>query len=43
MNMKNRFGWKDKTEQEHTGGVSVTKIVRSVVDVKNDRASDSNA
>lgn len=40
MNMKNRFGWKDKTEQEHTGAIAVTKIVRSVVDPKNDRPSN---
>lgn len=24
MNMKNRFGWKDKTETEHSGSMQVT-------------------
>ena len=26
MNMKNRFGWKDKTETEHSGTLEVTTI-----------------
>lgn len=32
MNMKNRFGWKDKQETEHTGSVEIRKIERVVVD-----------
>lgn len=31
FNMKNRFGWKDKTETEHTGNVAVTQITRRIV------------
>lgn len=26
MNMKNRFGWKDKTETEHSGSVEIKNI-----------------
>ena len=31
FNMKNRFGWKDKTETEHTGTVQVTQITRRII------------
>ena len=31
FNMKNRFGWKDKTETEHTGTVGITQITRRIV------------
>ena len=31
FNMKNRFGWKDKTETEHTGNIGVTQITRRIV------------
>jgi hypothetical protein len=36
--LKNRASdeWKDKTETEHSGGVSVTKITRTIVDPKPD-------
>lgn len=29
MNMKNRFGWRDKTETEHTGTLEVTQVIRT--------------
>ncbi len=31
FNMKNRFGWKDKSETEHTGTVQVTQITRRII------------
>lgn len=31
MNMKNRFGWKDKTETEHSGELAVKTITGMVV------------
>lgn len=31
FNMKNRFGWKDKTETEHSGSVAVTQITRRII------------
>lgn len=31
FNMKNRFGWRDKTETEHTGSVGITQITRRIV------------
>lgn len=33
FNLKNNFGWKDKTEQKLTGKV-ITKIERTIVDPK---------
>jgi len=36
FNMKNRFGWKDKTETEHTGSVAVTQITRRIIKPKPD-------
>lgn len=36
FNMKNRFGWKDKTETEHTGNVAVTQITRRIIKPKPD-------
>ena len=35
FNLKNNFGWKDKTEQEHSGGISVERIERVLVDPAN--------
>lgn len=35
FNLKNNFGWKDKTEQEHSGHVSTERIERTIVDPKN--------
>ena len=29
--MKNRFGWKDKTETEHSGNIGVTQITRRII------------
>lgn len=37
FNLKNNFGWKDKTEVEQSGELKVTKIERVI---KNDNASD---
>lgn len=31
FNMKNRFGWKDKSEVDHSGSVAVTQITRRIV------------
>lgn len=31
FNMKNRFGWKDKTETEHSGNIGVTQITRRII------------
>lgn len=31
FNLKNNFGWKDKVETEHSGGVQITEIKRTVV------------
>jgi hypothetical protein len=30
MNMKNRFGWKDKTETQHSGEIKQTQIILSL-------------
>jgi transposase len=37
FNMKNRFkeDWRDKVEQEHSGGVTVERVERAVVDPLN--------
>ncbi len=35
FNLKNNFGWKDKIETEHTGGLTVEKVERCIVDIKN--------
>lgn len=35
FNLKNNFGWKDKTEQEFSGRVAVNKVERTIVDPKN--------
>lgn len=35
FNLKNNFGWKDKTEQELSGSVEVKKIERTIVDPSN--------
>ena len=32
FNLKNNFGWKDKTEQEHSGSLAVEAIERVIVD-----------
>lgn len=32
FNLKNNFGWKDKTEQELLGSVNITKVERVFVD-----------
>lgn len=32
FNLKNNFGWRDKTETEHSGGLDITKITRKIVD-----------
>lgn len=32
FNLKNNFGWKDKSETEHSGGIDITKITRKIVD-----------
>jgi len=37
FNLKNNFGWKDKTETEYSGDLKVTKIERVI---KNDNSSD---
>lgn len=34
FNLKNNFGWKDKTEQEVSGRVAVERIERVIVDPK---------
>ena len=34
FSLKNNFGWKDKTEQEISGGLEVTKIERTIVKAK---------
>ena len=34
FSLKNNFGWKDKTEQEISGGLEVTKIERTIVKTK---------
>ncbi len=31
FNMKNRFGWKDKSEVDHSGSVAVTQITRRII------------
>lgn len=31
FNMKNRFGWKDKSEVDHSGNIGVTQITRRIV------------
>ena len=31
FNTKNRFGWKDKTETEHSGNIGVTQITRRII------------
>ena len=39
FNLKNNFGWKDKTEVDNTssdGSMTPTKIVRQVIDATND-------
>lgn len=37
FNMKNRFkdDWRDKVEQEHSGGVEIKEIKRTIVDPSN--------
>jgi len=35
FNLKNNFGWKDKTEQEHSGNLQITAIERTIVDPQN--------
>lgn len=35
FNMKNRFGWRDKQEVEHSGKMEVTEIKRTIVDPVN--------
>lgn len=40
FNLKNNFGWKDKTEVDNTssdGSMTPTKIVRQVIDAVNDK------
>jgi len=37
FNLKNNFGWKDKTETEHSGALEVTSIERRIV-----KANDSD-
>ena len=32
FNLKNNFGWKDKTEREHSGALRVEAIERTIVD-----------
>lgn len=32
FNLKNNFGWKDKTEQEHSGELNISRITRKIVD-----------
>lgn len=38
FNLKNNFGWKDKSEQEISGGIEIRKIERTIV-----KAPDSNS
>lgn len=35
FNLKNNFGWKDKTEQEHSGSLEVKKVERVIIDPNN--------
>jgi len=34
FNMKNRFGWKDRIETEHTGNVNITAVERTIIETK---------